>query len=628
MAKTKRSPPAPSKAGNGPTSQALKYSPSVFFLDGADEDAQIQEAFRRSLEESYNVLSAASPPPKRARRTTSSVSTPGAGGKSEVINLLSDEEDNDMNRGTDGTQGVGGNDGGDDSGGGKLGAVDGNLTRNGRNGRSKSPRRKSPRTPMQREVSISSSSDDVVVLSAPESPAVEIVTGPPAPSISSARQSGPKRGHNGGIARRNKGISESQKEIDEEEVEAVGVVNSIRLPHMRQHCTEHRFVQDVMHKQSMKSKSAAVRAEIKDGMDSNRRHCDLCYCFVCDILAGECEHWVGTKPNNNDHCLASDQGADTHLWKRMREQKKSPAKSAGTGEARNSSLVTNAQIFGAATTTLDTELETFMRASTMRRSTASMRLTVEMVRRNMDLQRRLQGILENNSDSDNPLGVASFPTSVYRVGAGPWEQVDKATALRHKLTQCRKCRWYCAFQHMDFNRKKRVHPRFTLVPNPHPVGELDWCHACGRVADKRDFGKEQAGKDTPPRGTRKESNIFLGTKTITFRIRSHDPRKIDQFKDRWARLGGKSPEWVLNEAEMQEDTFRHRFGKRPTVSMILASIPIVKESSLPNSGVVPKAVSYEHLSRSCLGERDVAASETEVRPTARRTPPAALLAVI
>ena len=43
----------------------------------------------------------------------------------------------------------------------------------------------------------------------------------------------------------------------------------VKLPHMRQHCTKHKFV--------------------PNSTISNSKFCDLCYCFVCDIPAKECK---------------------------------------------------------------------------------------------------------------------------------------------------------------------------------------------------------------------------------------------------------------------------------------------------------------------------------------------------
>lgn len=97
---------------------------------------------------------------------------------------------------------------------------------------------------------------------------------------------------------------------------------------------------------------------------------------------------------------------------------------------------------------------------------------------------------------------------------------------------------------------------------------------CGRVASERDFGKVQSKPYQEQR-----DDVYLGRKTIPFRIVARDPRKMARYKDSWTQEG-----WTYDETEMREDLFRHRFGERPTAEMILASIPIVKEADMPKDG--------------------------------------------
>eukprot|EP00569_Conticribra_weissflogii_P004997 CAMPEP_0171337476 /NCGR_PEP_ID=MMETSP0878-20121228/6704_1 /TAXON_ID=67004 /ORGANISM="Thalassiosira weissflogii, Strain CCMP1336" /LENGTH=422 /DNA_ID=CAMNT_0011839099 /DNA_START=149 /DNA_END=1417 /DNA_ORIENTATION=+ len=73
----------------------------------------------------------------------------------------------------------------------------------------------------------------------------------------------------------------------EEELEVVREANVTRLPHNRRDCLEFRFV---------------------PGGDASRNcgFCSLCYCYVCDVLAGECESWANGKKgraagNENDN---------------------------------------------------------------------------------------------------------------------------------------------------------------------------------------------------------------------------------------------------------------------------------------------------------------------------------------
>jgi hypothetical protein len=60
---------------------------------------------------------------------------------------------------------------------------------------------------------------------------------------------------------------------------------------------------------------------------------------------------------------------------------------------------------------------------------------------------------------------------------------------------------------------------------------------------------------------------------MPFRIKVHDPRKTKPFQKQWAS----SPEWVYDEAEMEEDMFRHRFGTYPSLHNILNTIQVWRD---------------------------------------------------
>lgn len=80
---------------------------------------------------------------------------------------------------------------------------------------------------------------------------------------------------------------------DADDVELVGTVNEVKLPHMRPHCTEHPF-------------------ESGEDTVSNSRVCDLCYCYVCDVPANkDCKEWLS-------HCNATDKGQRAYHWKSLR----------------------------------------------------------------------------------------------------------------------------------------------------------------------------------------------------------------------------------------------------------------------------------------------------------------------
>ena len=75
--------------------------------------------------------------------------------------------------------------------------------------------------------------------------------------------------------------------------------NTMDLPHMRQHCTKHRFKRKLYH----------------DMSDKNIQSCDKCICYVCDVSVKDCKHW-------SFHCNAEDKGPNALIWTYMREDDK------------------------------------------------------------------------------------------------------------------------------------------------------------------------------------------------------------------------------------------------------------------------------------------------------------------
>ncbi|CAB9505789.1 regulator of chromatin subfamily A member 3-like 1 [Seminavis robusta] len=167
--------------------------------------------------------------------------------------------------------------------------------------------------------------------------------------------------------------------------------------------------------------------------------------------------------------------------------------------------------------------------------------------------------------------VTAYNNGSLKSGNGPFAPDDAVAKKDPNLTACRRCGWFNRFFHRNFR----------VYKNLHPIGFLDWCQCCGRVASEQDFGKLQTKPVVPQAG-----DIFLGTKNIPFTIVARDPREIEKYEQNWldAADGTANPEWQYDEDEMREDFFRHRFGKRPTLNMILASVAIVKEEDMPTTG--------------------------------------------
>ena len=130
------------------------------------------------------------------------------------------------------------------------------------------------------------------------------------------------------------------------------------------------------------------------------------------------------------------------------------------------------------------------------------------------------------------------------------------------ITECRKCGW--------FNRFAHRHYRLT----PNPVGPLDFCHNCGRVASTLDFCKEQSLPLEP-----RSDDFILGEKVIPFHILAHDPRDMISCQRYWADHAHQ-----YDPSELEEDAFNHQFGERPTLRMILESLYYTGENITCDQG--------------------------------------------
>jgi hypothetical protein len=136
------------------------------------------------------------------------------------------------------------------------------------------------------------------------------------------------------------------------------------------------------------------------------------------------------------------------------------------------------------------------------------------------------------------------------------------------LFECRKCGWYT-----------RVARRQSDDDEDNAAAGY-WCHACGRIALDECFQDNYSGQLYRP----EPNDVYMGSKTIPFRIKVHDPKIMTMFQPLWSKYGGTSPQWIYNEAEMEEDMFRHNFGKFPSLRTILANIPVVEENKIPRDG--------------------------------------------
>jgi hypothetical protein len=113
---------------------------------------------------------------------------------------------------------------------------------------------------------------------------------------------------------------------DGDEIEVVGTVNQVLLPHMRQHCTIEPYMPS-------NEKTA------KERFDKNVKVCSLCYCYVCDVEASKRQEW-------RDHSCASDSGPMGEFWTTKRKKRKEIKTNAVERELATQPPASNHQIVG------------------------------------------------------------------------------------------------------------------------------------------------------------------------------------------------------------------------------------------------------------------------------------------
>ena len=309
-------------------------------------------------------------------------------------------------------------------------------------------------------------------------------------------------------------------------------------------------------------------------MKLNPKTCKLCYCYICDKPASECKQWgTPSQLNQNDHCHASDKGDCALYYKTLRDAAKKGTTTSAAGTAATATATA-----GAATTAAA-------------RFSASMTAIQDDFMRQMRRLRELDGFSEEeDEDEDDYNHYDPYSSHNRLVGQGPWPPNHALASTVKLLTKCRKCGWFNKFSHCNAGTTKR---------RTDPT-QIDWCHACGRIACERDFEKVQSNSvsaiHSNSNPVSKVGRVSLGTKNIQFRIKARDPRKMQgndapagrqSVADRWQNYEGKDSEsegcWKYDAAEMEEDFFLHRIGKKPTITNILAALPIASGENIPDT---------------------------------------------
>ena len=145
---------------------------------------------------------------------------------------------------------------------------------------------------------------------------VEIVDPPPPPSFAAVT---PEHA----VVKPLTKSSKCSHNVDDDDIQVVGTVNTVALPHMRPHCTVYPF-------KKKKNQLAVINlskddddeddnnnndADSIDNKNPNRQYCNLCYCYVCDVPAKDCKEWS----KESHHCNASDKDP---YWKLKRRGRK------------------------------------------------------------------------------------------------------------------------------------------------------------------------------------------------------------------------------------------------------------------------------------------------------------------
>jgi hypothetical protein len=142
---------------------------------------------------------------------------------------------------------------------------------------------------------------------------------------------------------------ENDDDEDDIEIEVVGTVGHNALvdsPHSRENCAVHKFVKpkSII---SKKKNGTSSSSKDNDGVSPNHNHnyFDNCFCYVCDILASQCNSWTGT----DGHCGASHSCV---IWRKQRARAKRFGK--GSVNATAAAAATRSTTASAAATSIIT----------------------------------------------------------------------------------------------------------------------------------------------------------------------------------------------------------------------------------------------------------------------------------
>ncbi|KAG7344196.1 DNA/RNA helicase, superfamily II, SNF2 family protein [Nitzschia inconspicua] len=353
----------------------------------------------------------------------------------------------------------------------------------------------------------------------------------------------------------------------DDDVVLEGVANEVRLPHLRQDCTKYPFVAQILHYGFTKNFHLS-----EVNVTANSKHCELCYCYVCDCPVKECQKWERHDNDckiKNNHCCATN---SISLWRQLRTDEKKVKASAAA------SLVTA--------------------PSATSSRTISHSDVPDGKHLPINCSRPLSNMWSHNPCDDcwcfvcddeffsceNPYDHrnATLTSSHWQAErakrklstygkTGPFPP-DTADASQDKaLLQCRHCSWF----------SRRVTHEFHYASSGD--WSNDWCSVCGLVALKETLGKRQS---VPPQEKHLKDMYYFGEKEFSFRIHAHDPRLSPKYQKNWEQN-----DWHYDEADRDEEVFEHRIGKSPH---LINFSKMISCSSVEN---IPKVVSESSESR-------------------------------
>jgi len=296
----------------------------------------------------------------------------------------------------------------------------------------------------------------------------------------------------------------------DEEIQIVGGMNIVNLPHSRQHCTHCKFDPTRFDGRLLYK---------RETIDKNKEVCSQCYCYVCDKPAKECQSWFSDTLLHfaSNHCCAVD--TVVH-WKNYRKNMKLPSTSGNVNTNQTRS----------------------------HQGSDSLRVTVGST-----------GGSTSRSHPGVPQAAARFPAidasipSDSKIHVMP-AAIAAATSQRGTNPQVLTCQ-RCEHQFPMFDCYRR---------------KILYCTRCGRLADDSSL-KEKATKQ-PSLKKRDSHHHLLDRRVFNFSLQTPDPRSMDPYRAYWETVDATSPQRQFSEDDLAYEAFQLEIGPRPRCQAIVQSL--------------------------------------------------------